>query len=432
LTVLLFARRGFGCAFCFGAMQGAGIITAQKMNESSGRRKAEGVDRIARMKDAIERADLDAVLVTLPSYVLMLTGYWPVIGTAVAVASREGEVAILAPEDELQFAEHSWADRIRTFRPGTLDHIATAVQSITDPLRSLLHDMKLHCARIGYEYGAASEPATYAGMYLYSHAKVDILRAAAPSAPLAPADELLRELTTTKTESEIHRIRLACHIAHQAFEYGRSEIRASTPETGIAALYRSGFSMYGMANEHVLRSDGFAWCMSGPNSAKAKAAFANSTHRQLQGGDLVLIHANTYADGYWTDITRTQVLGDLDAKQRAIFAAIKEAREAAFATIKPGAKACDVDFAARDVIAKHGYGDNFPHSTGHGVGFASISANARPRIHPKCDEVLEPGMTFNIEPAVYIDGYGGARHCDMVAVTATGMELLTPFQPIEY
>ena len=401
------------------------------MTETRGRRKEEGLERIARIQDALKRADLDAVIVTLPSYVLMLTGYWPVIGTAAAIASRDGEIAILAPEDELRFAEHSWADRIRTFKPATLDRITTAALAVTDPLRTLLHDMKLHCARIGYEYGAASEPSTYAGMYLYSHSTVEILRVAAPSAALAPADELLRELSTTKTDSEIDRIRLACHIAHQAFEYGRSEIRASTPETGIAALYRSGFSLYGMANEHVLRSDGFAWCMSGPNAANAKAAFAHSTHRLLQSGDLVLVHANTYADGYWTDITRTQVLGEPDPKQRAIFAAIQEAREAAFAKIKPGARASDVDLAARDVLTKHGHGNNFPHSTGHGVGFNAISANARPRIHPQSDEILETGMTFNIEPAVYLEGYGGARHCDMVAVTATGMELLTAFQPIE-
>ena len=401
------------------------------MNETRGRRKEEGSERVSRIKYALNGAKLDAVIVTLPSYVLMISGYWPVIGTALAVASREGEIAILAPEDELHFAEHSWADRVRTFKPATLDQITTGAIAVTDPLRSLLHDMNLHCAGIGYEYGAASEPSTYAGMYLYSHSTVEILRVAAPSAPLSPADELLRELSTTKTESEIDRIRLACHIAHQAFEYGRSEIHAGTPETGIAALYRSGFSLYGMANEHVLRSDGFAWCMSGPNSANAKAAFAHSTHRQLQTGDLVLVHANTYADGYWTDITRTQVLGEPDAKQRAIFAAITEAREAAFAAIRPGAKASDVDLAARDVLAKHGYGDYFPHSTGHGVGFNAISANARPRIHPKSEEILETGMTFNIEPAVYIEDYGGVRHCDMVAVTPTGMELLTAFQPIE-
>jgi len=400
------------------------------MNESSGTRQAEGRERVRRIQQALKDAQIDAVFATLPSYVLMLTGYWPVIGTAVAIATADGEVAVLAPEDELHFAEHSWATRIRTFKPAKLDEISTAAITVGPPLRQLLHDLNAHCARIGYEMGAASEPSTYAGMNLYAQTVISMLRDAAPSAPLAPDDHLIRRLAAVKTPEEVARIRLSCQIAGLAFDNGRSQIRDSAMETGVAALYRSGFSIYGMIHEGVKRADGFAWCMSGPNSVLAKGAFAHSTSRKMQTGDFVLVHANSYADGYWTDITRTQVLGESAAKQRKIFAAIAEAREAAFAHIKPGAHASEVDHAAREVIIKHGFGDNFPHSTGHGVGFNAISANARPRIHPASNEVLETGMTFNIEPAVYLSGYGGARHCDMVAVTETGMELLTDFQPL--
>jgi Xaa-Pro aminopeptidase len=63
----------------------------------------------------------------------------------------------------------------------------------------------------------------------------------------------------------------------------------------------------------------------------------------------------------------------------------------------------------------------------HGVGFAAIDDNAPPQIHPKSTDVLVEGMTFNVEPGSYIEGYGGMRHCDMVAVTRDGYELLTPF-----
>ena len=401
------------------------------MNESSGTRQKEGRERVRRVRQALKDAQLDAVFTTLPSYVLMLSGYWPVIGTAMAIATADGEVGVLAPEDEQRFAEHSWATCIRTFKPATLGRITTAAIEAGPELKQLLHDLSVHCAHIGYQMNAFSEPATYAGMNLYAHTVVDILRDAAPSASLAPSDDLIRRLATVKTPEEVARIALACEIAGLAFANGRNQVRDGAMETGVAALYRSGFSIYGTLHEEVRRADGFAWCMSGPNSALAQGAFAHSTSRKMEQGDLVLTHANSYTDGYWTDITRTQVLGEPDAEQRKMFAAIAEAREAAFASIKPGSRAADVDRAARDVIAKHGFGDHFPHATGHGVGFAAISANARPRIHPQSDEVLEMGMTFNIEPAVYIQGYGGARHCDMVAVSETGMELLTDFQPIE-
>jgi Xaa-Pro aminopeptidase len=398
------------------------------MTDRAGKRHSEGRERIARIQEALSSNDLDAVLCTLPSYVLMLTGYWPIIGTAMAVATKEGEVAILAPEDELEFAEHSWAHRLRTFSPGSLNKITTAAIAATDPLRQLLRDLKVHCARIGYEYGAASEPATYAGMNLYGIAVVDLLRAAAPSAPLAPANQVLAQLNCGKTAAEVDRIRLSCKIAAKAFKDGKAELAAGKSETEVATAYRRGFSVYGMAEKDVLRADGMAWCMSGPNSAKAGAAFAHSRNRKIKNNELVLVHANSYADGYWTDITRTQVSGELDKKQRSIFKALTESRAAAFDAIKPGVHASFVDQAAREVIRKHGFEREFQHSLGHGVGFAAISANARPRIHPASDEILETGMTFNIEPSIYIEGYGGARHCDVVAVTSNGMELLTNFQ----
>lgn len=87
-----------------------------------------------------------------------------------------------------------------------------------------------------------------------------------------------------------------------------------------------------------------------------------------------------------------------------------------------------MDRAARAVLADQGFGEYFKHATGHGVGFAAIDHNARPRLHPASDDVLMTGMVFNVEPAVYLDGYGGLRHCDVVAVTAAGAEVLTPFQ----
>jgi Xaa-Pro aminopeptidase len=397
------------------------------MTEHAGNRQEDGRERIARVQETLKANQLDAIIATLPSNVLMLSGYWPVIGTAVAIATKDGEVAILAPQDEVRFAEQSWAHRVLTYHPTNLETPSTPAVAVSVPLRSLLRQLQLQCARLGYEFGAASEPATYAGMYLYSYAIVESLRFAAPAAPLVPAGELLARLSATKTVSEVSRIRIACHVARQAYQDARPHLHAGETETEVASWYRSGFSIHGMAIPDVLRADGFAWCMSGPNSAEAKAAFAYSRNRKLQNGELVLVHSNSYVDGYWTDITRTQVIGELDKKQEQILHAIGEARSAAFDTIRPGVRAAHVDQAARQVLARNGFEKEFPHSTGHGVGFAAISANARPRIHPSSDEILESGMTFNIEPAVYLDGYGGARHCDMVAVTNSGMELLTDF-----
>lgn len=111
-----------------------------------------------------------------------------------------------------------------------------------------------------------------------------------------------------------------------------------------------------------------------------------------------------------------------------MYDAVVAAREAALAGIRPGVGAADVDHAARDVLRDRGLGDQFRHATGHGVGFAAIDPNARPRLHPVSEDVLEVGMVFNVEPAIYLEGDCGLRHCDVVTVTESGAKVLTPFQ----
>jgi Xaa-Pro aminopeptidase len=256
---------------------------------------------------------------------------------------------------------------------------------------------------------------------------VSILRGGAPDADLVAVDNALARLTCVKTPGEIDRIRGACRIAENAFRVGYQELRAGLAETRAAAAFRNHLSTRDH-NQGPIRADGFVFCMSGPNAATAGAAYARSRERLLARGDFVLVHCNSYLNGYWTDITRTYTLGPPDARQRQIYEAIFEARQAALEAIQPGVKAASVDRAARSVLESHGFGLNFTHSTGHGVGFSAISPHAEPQIHPQSRQPLAPGMVFNIEPAVYLQGYGGVRHCDMVAVTDTAYELLTPFQ----
>jgi Xaa-Pro aminopeptidase len=140
-----------------------------------------------------------------------------------------------------------------------------------------------------------------------------------------------------------------------------------------------------------------------------------------------MIHANTCADGYWTDITRTYIAGHSAPAQRDMRSVIGEARTAGLRTIRPGVEGRQVDHAARSVMEAHGFGKAFKHAAGHGVGFAAANPNGRPRIHPLSPDVLETGMTFNLEPAAYFDDYGGMRHCDLVAVTDDGAHVMSDF-----
>lgn len=380
-------------------------------------------DRIARVRAALHDADLDALVCALPANVLLLSGYWPVVGTALAVVGPERTV-LIAPSDEKSLAQAGWADETKWFESGSLEEIETAAEVVRRPLAEALRSLGVERGCIGYEAGTWYEPASYVSMHLYGAGMVDLLEIAAPPhATLAPADAVLSGLRSVKTPGEIERIRNASRISGSAFLAGTGELKPGVTEVEGAALFA-----VQLADPGAPRSGGHVAFMSGIRSASAHGAYARSTAKQLAPGELVLVHCNACADGYWTDITRTFCLGSPDARQRRMYDAVSEARAAALSAIRPGVAAREVDRAARDVMRTHGFGDQFKHPTGHGVGFAAIDHDARPRLHPKSDDILQVGSVFNVEPAVYLEGLDGLRHCDMVAVTEGGAELLTPFQ----
>lgn len=384
-------------------------------------------ERKQRIQAALREAELDAVIGTLPSDVLLLSGYWPVTGTAIAVATREG-VGVLAPEDEHDLAEGCRADSVHLFRPGSLAQVETLAEAARGPLAGLCAALGLHCGRVGYRRGPSTEASTYAAMHLYGAAVLDLLGEVLPDAAPSPADALLTRLRAVKTPTEIAHIRRSCLIAQAAYREGVRHLRTGLRETAAAESFRVPLSTGGVGFEHVRRADGFVYCMAGPDSVQASGAYARSRARDIRPGVLALVHCNSYADGFWTDITRTFHLGPPDDRTRERYAAVLDARRAALEAIAHGVRAADVDRAARGVLEARGLGPAFKHATGHGVGFAAFDPNAVPRVHPASPDVLETGMVFNVEPAVYLDGWGGLRHCDMAAVTETGVELLTPFQ----
>lgn len=376
-------------------------------------------ERVARVREALQRAHLDAVVCTLPANVRMLSGYWPVSGAAIALFTREGAVALVVPEDERDFARQGWAELIESYLPASLESLQGLAEILPDPLNSAYRKLGLTgSSSVGVESGAEFDPSTYASNLSWGA----LLNSLLPPDRKTDATALLGDLKAVLTGPELDALRRACAIAGCAFG---DVIRAIQPG---AREYQAAAQLGSRLNRGLIdgrRSGGFAWCMSGPNAAFAYRAYQVTGDREFEPGDSVLLHCNSYCAGMWTDVTRTVSLDP--ARDEKMRSAISDARAAAIAAVRPGIEAHKVDHAAREVMQSRGFGKQFRHATGHGVGFAAIDHNARPRIHPLSQDLLESSMVFNIEPAVYIDGLSGMRHCDMVAVTPGGAELLTRF-----
>jgi Xaa-Pro aminopeptidase len=162
----------------------------------------------------------------------------------------------------------------------------------------------------------------------------------------------------------------------------------------------------------------FTIVASGPNGA---SPHHRPTARVIGPGDAVVVDFGGELDGYYSDTTRTVVVGEPSEELQRVHDVVREAQAAATAVVRPGVEIRAVDRAARDVIEAAGYGERFIHRTGHGIG---LDVHEPPYAAADDETVLEPGMTFSVEPGIYLDGRFGVRIEDIVAVTTDGVESL--------
>ena len=142
----------------------------------------------------------------------------------------------------------------------------------------------------------------------------------------------------------------------------------------------------------------------------------------LRTGDSVVIDMGANYRGYCSDLTRTFYVGRPDDEFLSIYSIVLQAQETAIREVRPGMTGEDVDKIARRVIEESGYGDEFGHGLGHGVGLA---VHERPMVVPTSEDVIEDGMVFTIEPGIYISGWGGVRIEDIVIMENGRARILT-------
>jgi len=147
-----------------------------------------------------------------------------------------------------------------------------------------------------------------------------------------------------------------------------------------------------------------------------------ASDRLIGNDEFVKLDFGAYYKGYCSDITRTVVVGKPSAKHKEIYDIVLEANLACLAGLKPGLTGREGDALARDVIERYGYGPNFGHSTGHGLG---MEVHEHPRLSKLSEQILEPGAVVTVEPGIYLPGFGGVRIEDDVVITDSGIRILT-------
>lgn len=242
------------------------------------------------------------------------------------------------------------------------------------------------------------------------------LQTAAPAAVLSSEGEAaVAALRMHKDAVEVASMRKATEIAQDALRATLSSMRGGITERETSAELIQHMLRLGSAGELPFQPI----IAFGPNSANPHAV---PTDRRLQHGDLVLFDWGANWQGYFSDLTRTFSYGPMDPELLTIARLVEEANAAGRAVSAPGIQAGDVDRATRTVIEAGGYGPQFFHRTGHGLG---IEIHEEPYIRGDNEQILRPGMTFTIEPGIYLAGKGGVRIEDDMLITETGAESLS-------
>lgn len=344
--------------------------------------------RIERLRTALEKRGLDAMLVRFASNLRYISGY-----------SGSNGLALVTADDAFFFTDF----RYKTQAALEVKHMKVIVSEGND----LFSEMQKHaCLRPGMSCGFEGNHLNYE-----TYQKLNELF---PDTEFKNVSMLLESLASVKEESEIENLQQAAEITDKAFMALLEELKPGLSERQVDA--RLSFIMKSLGSER----DSFDTIVaSGAHGAKPHH---QPTEKILEAGEFVTIDFGAMYKGYHADVTRTVCLGKADVKQKEIYHIVLEAQELALKHIKAGISGKEVDAIARDLIAAKGYGDHFGHGLGHGLG---LEIHAEPRLSPKYEEKLLAKQIVTVEPGIYLPGWGGVRIEDDVVVLEQGCRNLT-------
>ena len=348
-------------------------------------------DRVGRLREKLRTEGCDAVLITQSDNRRYVTGF---TGTA-------GAVLITA----------SAARLLTDFR-----YIEQATQQA--PEFEVVKIQKMHegVAEQAEELGLSSLAFESEDMTVKQHTELsEALSEADSQVELQPVTDWVEASRASKDDNEIAALRRVVLIGDRTMEDVALKMRPGMTEREVAWQLEVGMRERG--------ADGLSFDIivaAGPNGAMPHH---HPTDRPLQAGEPIVIDMGARLDGYCSDLTRTFVLGEPDERFWEVYTTVLRAQQTCEMSLKAGLNGVEADELAREVIEAAGYGDQFGHGTGHGVGLAIHEA---PRLSPiASDDPFPEGCVVTVEPGIYLPDWGGVRIEDMVVVGADGIEVLT-------
>jgi Xaa-Pro aminopeptidase len=343
------------------------------------------LDHALRRNRLVERLPdlgVDALVVSHPPNVRYLTGF-----------SGSNGQALVSAAGSVFLTDGRYTEQSRREVPD-LERVTYASKRLPAALLELCR--RLGVERLGFESASVS------------HETWSTWSEALEGVELAPVTGTVERLRWVKDPEEVRLIELAQEATDQAFDALLGGLAVGLTERQVARLVEDAM--------HRAGADGVAFATIVAFGENAAEPHHEPTHRALREGDAIKVDMGAMVGGYHADMTRTIAFGAPPPELRKVHDVVREAQQAAMDALRAGVVGRDVDAAARNAIAGHGY-EPFDHGLGHGVG---LEIHEGPGLGTTSDDELPAGAVVTVEPGVYLPGVGGVRIEDVVEVTAEG------------
>ena len=353
--------------------------------------------RLARLREALQIAHLDGLLISQPESRYYLSGYaghdLPPRDSAGYLLITSSATVLLTDPRTTQQAEHEAPEfEVVTYPSGNKGPASVAETAA-----------RLGVTRLGFE-----------SIHL-PYAIWDEIRLGLPSSvSFEPVHGLVDELRVIKDAEELACLQDAIDVLDRCLVDVLSRIEPGLTERQVARMVETYLLEHG---------DGSAFPPIVASGPSASIPHAVPSDRRIREGEVLKIDIGALAHGYCSDMSRTVCLGTpADSRLEELHAIVLEAQQVAENEIRPGTTGREADSLARDVISRAGYAQAFSHSLGHGIG---LEVHEPPWLsQSRGDDALRPGMVFSVEPGIYLPGWGGVRIEDLVVLEESGARVL--------
>lgn len=342
--------------------------------------------KLTLLREKLAKLELDGLLITGAQNRRYVTGF---TGTA--------GVVLISQEDARFITDFRYVQQAKQQAIGF--QVITFSDCMYEELNKQIREMGIE--RLGYE-----EEHVTCAVFRKMQEKL--------KTPLVPTTKLVEKLREIKNDQEIKLLKEAAYIADKAFNHITNVIKPGLSELEIADELE-----FFMRREGAESSSFQMIIASGERSALPHGV---ASKKLIESGDMLKLDFGALYNGYRSDITRTVAVGEPNKELKKVYSIVQGALEHCVKHLKPNMSCKEADALARNYIEESGYGPNFGHGTGHGIG---LDIHEEPFLSRKSESVLKEGMVVTIEPGIYLPDIGGVRIEDDVLILSDGVERIT-------